>query len=86
MEKSFAVENTLYTVKEITAIATSAGDSAEDQRQNALLVTSEAESGEKMEYVVFGFEMPQDEDDFAAMCDEPSAWDGSEDTLSTIRR
>lgn len=30
MKKNFAVENTLYTVEEITAIATSAGDSVED--------------------------------------------------------
>lgn len=85
MKKNFAVENTLYTVEEITAIATSAGDSVEDQRQNALLVTSEADSGEKMEYVVFGFELPQDADDFYAMCDEPNAWDGSQDTLRTVR-
>ena len=85
MKKNFAVENTLYTVEEITAIATSAGDSVEDQRQNALLVMSEADSGEKMQYVVFGFELPQDADDFSAMCDEPNAWDGSEDTLRTVR-
>lgn len=85
MKKNFAVENTLYTVEEITAIATSAGDSVEDQRQNALLVTSEADSGEKMQYVVFGFELPQDADDFSAMCDEPNAWDGSEDTLRTVQ-
>ena len=85
MKKNFAVENTLYTVDEITAIATSAGDSVEDQRQNALLVMSEADSGEKMQYVVFGFELPQDADDFSAMCDEPNAWDGSEDTLRTVR-
>ena len=85
MKKNFSVENTLYTVEEITAIATSAGDSVEDQRQNALLVTSETDSGEKMQYVVFGFELPQDADDFSAMCDEPNAWDVSEDTLRTVR-
>ena len=85
MKKNFAVENTLYTVEEITAIATSADEYAEDQRQNALLVTSYTDSGEKMQYVVFGFELPQDADDFSAMCDEPNAWDGSEDTLRTVR-
>lgn len=85
MKKNFAVENTLYTVEQITAIATSADEYAEDQRQNALLVTSYTDSGEKMEYVVFGFDMPQDESDFASMLDEPNAWDGSEDTLRTVR-
>lgn len=85
MKKTFTVDGTEYTVEQITAIATSAGDSVEDQRQNALLVTSYTDSGEKMEYVVFGFDMPQDESDFASMLDEPGAWDGSEDTLRTVR-
>ena len=85
MKKTFTVDGTEYTVDEITAIATSAGDSVEDQRQNALLVMSESDSGEKMQYVVFGFELPQDADDFSGMCDEPNAWDGSEDTLRTVQ-
>lgn len=85
MKKTFTVDGTEYTVEQITAIATSADEYAEDQRQNALLVTSYTDSGEKMEYVVFGFDMPQDESDFASMLDEPNAWDGSEDTLRTVR-
>lgn len=85
MKKTFTVDGTEYTVDQITAIATSADEYADDQRQNALLVTSEADSGEKMQYVVFGFELPQDESDFASMLDEPGAWDGSEDTLRTVR-
>ena len=85
MKKTFTVDGTEYTVAQITAIATSADEYAEDQRQNALLVTSYTDSGEKMEYMVFGFDMPQDESDFASMLDEPGAWDGSEDTLRTVR-
>ena len=85
MKKTFTVDGTEYTAEQTTAIATSAGDSVEDQRQNALLVTSYTDSGEKMQYVVFGFELPQDADDFSAMCDEPNAWDGSEDTLRTVQ-
>lgn len=85
MKKSFVVENTKYTVEPITAIATSAEEYAEDQRQDALLVISYTDSGEKMEYVVFGFDMPQDESDFASILADPDAWDGSEDTLITVR-
>ena len=85
MKKTFTVDGTEYTVEQITAIATSAGDSVEDQRQNALLVTSYTDSGEKMHYVVFGCVLPQDADALSAMCDEPNAWDGSEATLRTVR-
>ena len=68
MKKTFTVEGTEYTVEEITAIATCAGEYSEDKRQNALLVTNVADSGEKIEYVVFRYDMPDDENDFSDMC------------------
>ena len=85
MKKTFIIERTEYTVEEITAIATCTGECSEDDRQNALLVTNIADSGEKFEYVVFGYNMPDDEDDFAMMCDDPYAWDSDYKTLETVR-
>ena len=85
MKKTFTVEGIEYTVEEITAIATGAGEYTEDDRQYALLVTNVADSGEKIEYVVFGFNMPEDEDDFATMCDDSDAWDSDWETLATVR-
>ena len=73
-----------YTVKPVTAICTNAGDCSEESRQSALLVTSVVD-GEKFESVVFGFDMPEDEDDFLTMCEDSSAWDSSFETLSTVR-
>lgn len=85
MKKTFTVEGTEYTVEEITAIATCAGEYSEDDRQNALLVTNTSDSGEKIEYVVFGYHMPEDEDDFADMCEDSDAWDSDCDTIETVR-
>ena len=85
MKKNFTVEGTEYTVEEITAIATCAGQCSEDDRQNSLLVTSITDSGEKIEYVVFGYDMPDDEDDFSNMCEDSDAWDSDLDTLKTVR-
>ena len=85
MKKTFTVEGTEYTVEEITAIATCAGEYSEDDRQNALLVTNMADSGEKIEYVVFGYDMPENEDDFSDMCEDSDAWDSDCETLETVR-
>ena len=85
MKKTFTVEGTEYTVEEITAIATCAGEYSEDKRQNALLVTNVADSGEKIEYVVFGWNMPKNGDDFSDMCEDSNAWDSDWETLETVR-
>lgn len=85
MKKTFTVKGTEYTVEEITAIATCAGEYSEDFRQNALLVTSMADSGELIEYVVFGWNMPENDDDFADMCEDSNAWDSDWETLETVR-
>ena len=85
MKKTFTVEGTEYTVEDITAIATRAGEHGEDFRQNALLVTNMADSGEKIEYVVFGYDMPENEDDFSDMCEDSDAWDSNCETIETVR-
>ena len=85
MKKTFTVEGTEYTVEDITAIATCAGEHGEDFRQNALLVTNMADSGEKIEYVVFGWAMPENDNDFSDMCEDSNAWDSDWETLETVR-
>ena len=85
MKKTFTVEGTEYTVENITAIATCAGEYSEDKRQNALLVTNVADSGEKIEYVVFGYDMPDDENDFSDMCEDSNAWDSDWETIETVK-
>ena len=85
MKKIFTIEGTEYTVEEVTAIATCAGEYSEDKRQNALLVTNVADSGEKIEYVVFGYDMPDDENDFSDMCEDSNAWDSDWETLETVK-
>ena len=85
MKKIFTVEGTEYTVEDITAIATCVGEYSEDFRQNALLVTNMADSGEKIEYVVFGHDMPENEDEFYDMCEDSDAWDSNWETLETVK-
>ena len=85
MKKTFTVEGTEYTVEEITAIATCAGEYNEDDRKNAIIVTNMTDSGEKIEYVVFGYDMPENEDDFSDMCEDSDAWDSDCETLETVR-
>ena len=85
MKKTFTVEGTEYTVEDITAIATCAGEHGEEMRQNALLVTNMADSGEKIEYVVFGYDMPENDDDFSDMCEDSDAWDSNFETLETVK-
>lgn len=70
-----------YTVESVTAIALDAGEEA---RQPALLVSSEV-NGEKFESVVFGWDMPEDYEDYTNMCEDTGAWDSDCETLATVR-
>lgn len=87
MEKRFVINNGIndveYIVEECTAIAASI---AETERTDALYVYYYAESGEKVEHVVFNWDMPEDEDEFRAMCEDSSAWDGWYGTLETVEK
>lgn len=85
MKKTFTVEGTEYTVEEITAIATCACEYTEDKRQDALLVTNMTNSGETIEYVVFGYDLPNDEEEFLYMCEDSNAWDSNFETLETVK-
>ena len=85
MEKTFTYEGSEYTIKEVTAIA-DVDDYNEEYRQDALLVTTVADSGEKFEWVVFGFDtLPEDDRDFENMESDPYAWDSYDETLATVR-
>lgn len=57
-----------------TAIAL-CDEEQEDCRQNALLVRSEEACGEIVEKLVFGWALPDTEDDWRAMCEDASAWE-----------
>lgn len=70
-----------YTVRTCTAVAVSIG---ETERTIALYVESFAASGEHVEYVVFNATMPEDEDEFIALCDYPDEWDSYYGTIATV--
>ncbi len=84
MEKIFELNGKEYTVKPCTAISM-ADYHLESDRQDALLVSNTADSGEVVRFVVFGWYMPETLDDFTAMCDDESAWEGDWGTLVTVR-
>lgn len=84
MKRTFRIQNDLneYTVITCTAICASIG---ETERVNALYVRCNEKSGERVEHVVFGWDMPEDEEEFLAMCEDSSAWDGWDGTLKTVK-
>ena len=82
MKKTFTVNNTDYTVIEVTAVASCDMDTGD--RQDALLVVN-TQNGEKVEKVVFGYEMPETAEDFLDMCDDYNAWDSDYEVLETVK-
>lgn len=83
MKKIFIVNGIEYIVETCTAIAASIGDT---ERQNAIYVESKTEFGEIIQYVVFGFEMPETEEDFKNICESGISWDSYIDTIITVER
>lgn len=82
--KTFEMNGTEYTLEPCTAICgADLGD--ESKRQDAILVSSE-NSGERTEFVVFGWEMPETSEDFSDMCDEPGAWESDWEVLNTVEK
>ena len=77
MTKSFTIDNTEYTVTACTAMY-------EGERLSALLVENTAESGEKFQFVVFGYEMPETAEGFEDMCEDSCAWDSDYETLESV--
>lgn len=72
--KKYNLNNIEYTITPCTAIA-ECDNGNEAARQNALLVITTLESGETVEHIVFGWEMPETEADFLDMADDTSAWE-----------
>ena len=81
MKKAFTIGGTEYTVCDCTAICKDLGES---ERRKAIFVYSFSESGEKSEYVLFDYDMPEDEDEFLKMCEDSSAWDGWFETIDSV--
>lgn len=76
------VNERTYTIEPVTAIASC--DLANKLRQNALLVCY-VDDDEEITSVVFGYEMPEDEEDFNAMAEDPFAWESDFEVLATVQ-
>lgn len=71
--KVFKINDTIYTIAKVTAIAV-ADNMDESARQDALLVV--ADNGtETVEHVVFGWEFPEAYEDLIDMFDDSCAWE-----------
>ena len=79
MTKTYTIDNTTYTVRTCTAVSV-----GETERATALYVDYCDESGEHVEYVVFNATMPEDEDEFMALCDYSDEWDNHYMTIATV--
>jgi hypothetical protein len=88
MEKKFyfAPDNTTYTVRPCTAIAVHEDGYDELNRQEAVLVENTEDSGELVQYVVFGWKIDQlnTVEDFADMCEDFAMWDSDYEILDTV--
>lgn len=87
MTKTFTRDGVEYTVTPCTAV--SLFDIHEDgtydpiNRQDALQVVSHI-NGEKFEWIVFGYDMPETEKDFDDMAENTSAWECDHAVLNTV--
>ena len=77
------VNERTYTIEPVTAIASC--DLADKLRQNALLVCY-VDNDEEITSVVFGYEMPEDEEDFNTMAEDPFAWESDFEVLATVQK
>ena len=76
------VNERTYTIEPVTAIAYC--DLTDKLRQNALLVCY-VDDDEEITSVVFGYEMPEDEEDFNTMAEDPFAWESDFEVLATVQ-
>lgn len=84
MEKIFTIYNQEYTIHDCSAIC-NADLPNESKRQNALLVTVERD-GEIFKNVVFGYDMPETDENFRDMCEDPSAWESDWQVIKTVKK
>lgn len=82
--KTFTINDIKYTVQPCTAICM-ADQADESNRQKALLIVSETRDEVKDEAVVFGYDMPETDDDFLCMSDDPGAWESDWEVLETVK-
>lgn len=83
MTKTFTIDDIEYTFTEVTAVPDCCLDTGE--RSDGILVEwTDDNGGERLQYVVFWYDLPETAEDFAAMCDEPSAWDSDWEVLETV--
>ena len=76
------VNERTYTIEPVTAIASC--DLADKLRQNALLVCY-VDDDEEITSVVFGYEMPEDEEDFNEMAEDTFAWESDFEVIATVQ-
>ena len=76
------VNERTYAIEPVTAIASC--DLADKLRQNALLVCY-VDDDEEITSVVFGYEMPEDEEDFNTMAEDSFAWESDFEVLATVQ-
>lgn len=82
--KTFNINGTEYTVEICSAIC--AADCGDERKcQDALLISNKY-NGELFESVVFGYEMPETEENFLDMCDDYSAWESDCTIIRTAQR
>lgn len=81
MKKIFTIDGAKYTVITCTAVASCDMDTGD--LQNALLVIN-YQNGEKVEKLVFGYDMPETVEDFLDMADDSSAWEFVGENRKTI--
>lgn len=82
--KQFEINGIEYTVEGCTAICgADLGD--EGKRQAALFISSER-NGEKFEEVVFGYEMPETEENFLDICENYAAWETDAAVIASVRK
>lgn len=81
--KKFTVSGTTYRCYPCTAIS-NADNGNEAMRQDAVLVISTGDAEQSVE-VVFGYELPQGQADFAEMCGDSAAWESDQETLRSVR-
>lgn len=77
--RKFIIDGITYYVYEATAIA-ECDEGDESNRQDALLVIT-TDGTEVDQYVVFGYDMPETEDDFNAICEDENAWEPADDSV-----
>lgn len=80
--KYFELDEREYAVEKCTAIC-DADLGNENARQEALIVTS-YHNGEKFEDVVFGWEMPESEEEFKEMCADWATWESNYEVIETV--